>query len=46
MRVLPSKCLIVRANIRVHDFVTCDDKRPGTDRYPTDCYPLSAPIGL
>ena len=32
--------------IRVKDFVTHDDKRPGTNRYPTDHYLLTASIEL
>ena len=38
--------IYVSDGIRVRDFVTHDDKRPGTDRYPTDHYPLSATIEL
>ena len=38
--------IYVSDGIRVRDFVTHDDKRPGTDRYPTDHYLLSASIEL
>ena len=38
--------IYVSDGIRVCDFVTHDDKRPGTDRYPTDHYLLSASIEL
>ena len=38
--------IYVSNGIRVCDFVTHDDKRPGTDRYPSDHYPLSATIEL
>ena len=38
--------IYVSDGIRVRDFVTHDDKRPGTDRYPSDHYPLSATIEL
>ena len=36
--------IYVSDGIRVRNFVTHDDKRPGTDRYPTDHYLLSATI--
>ena len=38
--------IYISDGIRVRDFVTHDDKRPGTDRYPTDHYLLSASIEL
>ena len=38
--------IYVSDGIRVRDFVTHDDKHPGTDRYPTDHYLLSASIEL
>ena len=38
--------IYVSDGIRVRDFVTHDDKRPGLDRYPTDHYLLSACIEL
>ena len=38
--------IYVSDGIRVRDFVTHDDKRPGLDRYPTDHYLLSASIEL
>ena len=38
--------IYVSDGIRVKDFVTHDDKRPGLDRYPTDHYLLSASIEL
>ena len=38
--------IYVSDGVRVRDFVTHDDKRPGTDRYPSDHYPLSATIEL
>ena len=38
--------IYVSDGIRVKNFVTHDDKRPGTDRYPTDHYLLSASIEL
>ena len=38
--------IYVSDGIRVRDFVTHDDKRPGLDRYPSDHYPLSATIEL
>jgi len=38
--------IYVSEGIRVKDFVTHDDKRPGLDRYPTDHYLLSASIEL
>ena len=36
--------IYVSDGIKVRNFVTHDDKRPGTDRYPTDHYLLSASI--
>ena len=36
--------IYVSDGIRVRDFVTHNDKLPGTDRYPTDHYLLSASI--
>lgn len=36
--------IYVSDGIKVRDFVTHDDKRPGTNRYPTDHYLLSASI--
>ena len=38
--------IYVSDGIRVHDFTTHDDKRPGKDLYPSDHYPLSATIEL
>ena len=38
--------IYVSDGIRVKNFVTHDDKRPGLDRYPTDHYLLSASIEL
>ena len=38
--------IYVSDGIRVLDFVTHDDRRPGMDRYPTDHYPLTATIVL
>ena len=38
--------IYVSDGIRVRDFVTHGDKRPGMDRYPSDHYPLSATIEL
>ena len=38
--------IYVSDGIRVKDFVTHDDKRPGLDRYPTDHYLLTANIEL
>ena len=38
--------IYVSDGIRVRDFVTHDDKRPGTVHYPSDHYPLSATIEL
>lgn len=38
--------IYVSDGVRVRDFVTHDDKRPGKDLYPTDHYPLSATIEL
>lgn len=36
--------IYVSDGIRVKDFVTHDDKRPGLDRYPTDHYPCTATL--
>ena len=38
--------IYVSDGIRVKDFVTHDDKRPGLDRYPTDHYLLTANVEL
>ena len=38
--------IYVSDGVRVRDFVTHNDKRPDTDRYPSDHYPLSATIEL
>ena len=38
--------IYVSDGIRVRDFTTHNDKRPGTDLYPSDHYPLSATIEL
>ena len=38
--------IYVSDGVRVRDFVTHADKRPGKDLYPTDHYPLSATIEL
>jgi endonuclease/exonuclease/phosphatase family metal-dependent hydrolase len=38
--------IYVSDGIRVYDFVTHDDKRPNSNRYPTDHYLLSATIEL
>lgn len=38
--------IYVSDGIRVRDFTTHGDKRPGKDLYPTDHYPLSATIEL
>lgn len=38
--------IYVSDGTRVLDFVTHDDKRPGTDLYPSDHFPISATIEL
>ena len=38
--------IYVSDGTRVLDFTTHDDKRPGTDLYPSDHFPVSATIVL
>ena len=38
--------IYVSPGIRVKDFITHGDRRPGLDRYPTDHYPLTASVSI
>lgn len=38
--------IYVSDGTRVFDFATHDDRRPGTDRYPSDHFPVTATIAL
>lgn len=38
--------IYVTPGMKVHDFVTHGDRRPGTDLYPSDHYPVTASVEL